>query len=340
MEYRKIMALGKSSRVVSLPIEWLKSYNLDKGDTLQISQQRNGSIIIHPITETDEEVKKITINIKANESEDSVVRRLIGAFLNGYTLITLVSDKIFTGEQQTAIRDASRRLYMMVIKSEATSIELETLIDESKASVTSCIERMHMITYSLFRDTIQAMRDWNRELVTSAKSLEEDIDQLAYLVLRIIRSASVNYHLANQLELDPIDSLDFQTLVHRIERIADYVTSMADCLNTMIENDERLPDEAKTVLVKAAEIALNSYRKAVESYLFMDVEPTNGVIDQQSEIERLYSKITPMPRYKDIADSSVLTHAVNLRENILKISDLSADIAELTIDRAYKSGAS
>jgi phosphate uptake regulator len=339
MEYRKIMALGKSSRVVSLPIEWLKSYNLDKGDTLQINRQRNGSIIIHPATKADDEIKKITLSIKADESEESVIRRLIGAFLNGYTLITLTSNKIFTGEQQAAIRVASRRLYMMVIKSEAASIELETLIDESKASVTSCIERMHMITYSLFRDTIQAMREWDRELVASAISLEEDVDQLSYLVLRIIRSASVNYHLANQLDLDPLDSLDFQTLVHRIERVADHITSMADCVNAMIEGNEQLPEEAKNVLVEAAEIALNSYGKAVECYLYMDVEPTNGIIDQQNEIEKLYSKITPLPRYKEITDTSVLTHTVNLRENILKISDLAADIAELTIDRAYKSEA-
>ncbi|TRO53994.1 phosphate uptake regulator PhoU [Candidatus Bathyarchaeota archaeon] len=339
MEYRKIMALGKSSRVVSLPIEWLKSYNLDKGDTLQITQQRNGSIIIHPVAREDDEIKKITLNIKADENENSVVRRLIGAFLNGYTLITLTSDKIFTGDQQAAIREASRRLYMMVIKSEAASIELETLIDESKASVTSCIERMHMITYSLFKDTIQAMKDWDRELIVSAISLEEDIDQLAYLVLRIIRIASVNYHLANQLNLDPLDALDFQTLVHRIERIADHITSMANCMNTMIENNERLPEQAREVLIEAAEIALNSYGKAVECYMYMDVEPTNKVIDQQSEIEQLYSKITPLPRYREITDTSVLTHTVNLRENILKISNLAADIAELTIDRAYKSEA-
>ena len=337
MEYRKIMALGKSSRVVSLPIEWLKSYNLDKGDTLQLSQQRNGSIIIHPVAQADEGVKKLIINIKAGESEDSVVRRLIGAFLNGYTLITMHSDKIFTGEQQAAIREVSRRLYMMVIKSEAASIELETLIDESKASVTSCIDRMHMITYSLFKDTIQAIKEWDRELVMSALSLEDDIDQLTYLILRIIRSASVNYRLANELDLDPLDSLDFQTLVYIIERIADYVTSMAECLNTMISNNEMLPDEAKEVLVEAAEIALSSYGKAVECYLYMDVEPTNNIIDQQIEIKKLYSKITPFPRYREITDTTALTHAVNLRENILKISNLAADIAELTIDRAYKS---
>jgi phosphate uptake regulator len=340
MEYRKIMALGKSSRVVSLPIEWLKSYNLDKGDTLQLSQQRNGSIIIHPMAHADEEIKKITIDIKASESEDSVVRRLIGAYLNGYTLITLHSDKIFTGEQQAAIREASRRLYMMVIKSEAASIELETLIDESKASVTSCIERMHMITYSLFKDTVQAMKEWNKDLVMSALSLEDDIDQLAYLVLRIIRSASVNYRLANELDLNPLDFLDFQTLVHSIEWVADHVTSMAVCLNTMITNNESLPEDAREVLFEASEIALSSYGKAVECYLYMDVEPTNSVIDQQKEIEKLYTKITPLPGYREITDTTALTHTVNLREYILKISNLAADIAELTIDRAYKSESS
>jgi len=31
-----------------------------------------------------------------------------------------------------------------------------------------------------------------------------------------------------------------------------------------------------------------------------------------------------------------LTHIVTVRENIMRISNLTADIAELTIDRAYQ----
>jgi len=336
MERRKIMALGKSSRVVSLPKEWLRRNQLDQGDTVTYQIHRNGTLIIRSTPDGSDEPKRIELSVGENERPESITRRIIGAFLDGYSIIVLSSEKIFTVSQQTAIRDIVRRLYMMVINSEAKRTELETLIDESKASVSSCIERMHLITYSMLRDTIESLRNWDAGLVNSVISLEDDVDQLSYLVLRIIRSAAVRPSLANELGLDPLDCLDYQTLVNLIERVADSVMNIAGSMSLMIEERLSLPGEAQAILVNAAEIAFDSYSKAVECYLHMDVEPTNRVIDRQEDIRRLYMEITPLPRFSDAYDAPVLGNIVTIRESIMKISDLAADIAELTIDRAYK----
>jgi len=336
MEHRKIMALGKSSRVVSLPKEWLRVNQLSQGSTVTVYMQGDGSLVIYPVSEKSDEVKRIELGVLKSESVESVTRRIIGAYLDGYSHIVLSSEKIFTLDQQTAIRAIIRRLYMMVINSEAKRIELETLIDESKASVSSCVERMHLITYSMFRDTIKSLKDWDPNLINSVISLEDDVDQLTYLVLRILRSAAVKPGLANELKLDPLDCLDYQTLVHRVEWAADNVINIAECLRYMMEGGLRLPSEARSVLLNAAEIAFESYGKAVECYLHLDIEPTNGIIDKQGEIRRLYMEITPLPKFSETYDTSVLTNIMTIRENIMKISDLAADIAELTIDRAYK----
>jgi len=336
MEHRKIMALGKSSRVVSLPKEWLKMNGLNQGDTVSVHVHGDGSLVIHPTPDRGDEPKRIELNVSEYERPESITRRIIGAFLDGYSIVVLSSEKIFTVDQQTAIRDIVRRLYMMVINSEAKRIELETLIDESKASVSSCVERMHLITYSMLRDTIESLRTWDSELVNSVISLEDDVDQLNYLVLRIIRSAAVKPSLANELGLNPLDCLDYQTLVNLIERVADSVISIAGSLSQMIEEQRSLKAETQTVLVNAAEIAFDSYSRAVECYLHMDVEPTNSVIDRQDDIRKLYMEITPLPRLSEARDAPVLTNIITIRENIMKISDLAADIAELTIDHAYK----
>jgi phosphate uptake regulator len=336
MEHRKIMALGKSSRVISLPKEWLKRNQLDQGDTVTYQIHGDGSLIVRPTPDRGTEPKRIELSVGEDERPESITRRIIGAFLDGYSIIVLSSERIFTVGQQTAIRDIVRRLYMMVINSEAKRTELETLIDESKASVSSCVERMHLITYSMLRDTIESLRNWDAGLVNSVISLEDDVDQLNYLVLRIIRSAAVKPSLANELGLDPLDCLDYQALVNHIERAADCVIGIAESLSRMIEERLSLPQEAQAILVNAAEIAFDSYSKAVECYLHMDIEPTNGVIDRQDDIRRLYMEITPLPRFSEAYDAPVLSNIVTIRENVMKISDLAADIAELTIDRAYK----
>lgn len=68
----------------------------------------------------------------------------------------------------------------------------------------------------------------------------------------------------------------------------------------------------------------------------MDVGPTNDVIDTQGKIRNLFSGITPLPIHGDADDVSTLTNIVTIRENIMRINNLTADIAELTIDRTYQ----
>jgi len=336
MDQRKIMALGKSSRVISLPKTWLSRNNLEQGDRVSLTIQNDGSLVVHPTTDAREEKREIHLAVEANESEDSIIRRIIGSYLDGYTVIKLTSGRIFTVGQQTAIRKIVGSLYMMIVESDASSIVLQTLIDESKASVISGIERMHLITHSMCRDILISMKNWDVELARSVVSLEDDVDQLMYFLLRLIRGAAISPSLSNQLGLDMIDCLDFQTLVHRIERIADHATNIANCAIALIESTDGLPEDVMRTLMKSAETAFNSYEGAVNGYLTKNVETTNAIIDTQKDIIELYREITPLPHLGEPYDTSILSNIITIRESIMKISHHVADIAELTIDRAYK----
>jgi len=224
----------------------------------------------------------------------------------------------------------------MIIESDASRIMLETLIDESKVSVPSGIERMHMITISMCRDILSSMKNWNEGLARSVVSLEDDVDQLMFLFLRSIRSAAISPSLANQLGLDALDCLDYQTLVHRIERIADLATSIANDVIALIDSKIGVPENVLTALVGAFEIAFTSYDMAVQSFLSKDVSLSNDIIDKQKEIDDIFIGITPLPLFGKPNDISSLSHVIYIRENIRRISHDAADIAELTIDRAYK----
>lgn len=331
------MALGQSSRAITLPKAWLKRNSLDKGDRVSLYIQHDGSLVVHPAAEVREDVRRIHLDVEADESQDSIIRRIIGSFLDGYSIIELTSKRIFTVSQQKAIRQIVATLYMMIIESKASSIVLETLIDESKASVSSGIRRMHAITYSMCLDILESMKSWDEDLARSVVSLEDDVDQLMFLLLRLIRSAAISPSLANQLGLDPLDCLDYQTLVHIIEHTADHATSIANCLIALIENKISIPKKVITTIIRAAEISFNSYNMAVQCYLSKDIDPTNEIIDKQKEIEERYMGVTLLPLFGESYETSILSNIITIRDCIIKISHNAADIAELTIDRAYKS---
>ena len=101
---RKIMSLGKSSMVISLPKDWVQINGLKKGDSVSFNIQRDRSLVIYPGALKKSEPKEITLSVGSNEEELLISQKILGAFLNGYSDIILTSEKIFSVSQTKAIR--------------------------------------------------------------------------------------------------------------------------------------------------------------------------------------------------------------------------------------------
>jgi phosphate uptake regulator len=323
-ERRKIVALGRSSLVVSMPKAWLELHGLGKGDEVSLDVQPDGSLVIQSMLEQGGRRREIHLAVKTE------------AFLDGCTVVKLSSGEVFSPGQQRAVREIAGRLYMMVQVSEARSIVLQTLVDESQASLASSVERMHVIAYSMCRDILEAFRKGDVGLARSVLSLEDDIDQLMFLLLRLIRRVAVDPVLGRKLGLSTLDCLEYQTLVFTIERIGDHATSMAESVIRVVESGIDVPGGVRIVLLKAAEIVFSSYDQAVQGYLSRNIEYTNEIIDGQGVIGDLYLDVTPLPMFGESGETSVLSDVINIRESLKKISHHAARIAELTIDRAYR----
>ncbi len=334
LEHRKLMSLG-ASLVVTLPKPWLTSNKLQKGGTVSMRVQRDQTLLISPGVDVQEEKDILNLPIDADVTGNSIVRSIVAGFLDGYSSILITSSKFLNFDQQRAIREISRSLHMMIVKSDASQITLETLLDESRMSIDTSIERLHFITYSMCRDIINSLKNPDKGRIVSVISLEDDVDNLTFLILRMIRLAAIRPALASKLGIDPIDCLDIQTLVHRIERIADHATIMANSLIDLTEEGVEISQEVLSILLESANIAFASYDQAVTSFLLRDVTNTDDVIDKENEIEDLYLKITPLPYEGGLKDTSSISNIVLIRESIRKISHYAADIAELTINRTY-----
>ena len=72
---RKIMSLGKSSLVISLPKEWMQLNDLKKGDSVSFNIQRDRSLVVYPSAFKKSEPKEITLSIGQNEEELLITRK-------------------------------------------------------------------------------------------------------------------------------------------------------------------------------------------------------------------------------------------------------------------------
>lgn len=334
MEKRKLMALGKSSLVIAIPKHWMKKNDLKRGDYVSLNVRNDGSLNVYPGTEVKKE-RKITLSFSVEEDGNSITRHIISCYLNGYTTIQLLSKNVFTAGQHGAIRSVVQTLYMRIMESNSRKITINTMLDESMGSLKSGIERMNLITCSMCSDTLASIKNWDKDLAQSIISLEDDVDQFSYLHLRLIRMASQDSALAKDLEINILDCLDCQTLVHRIEQVADHITNIANRLIILFDTKIHLPKNALKIIIEMAEIAFDSYYKATEAFLLKNVDETNEIIDKQKEIESLREEMTPL-LYGNMDKNNLFTcNLCSIIDSIDRISECAADIAELAIDRTY-----
>ena len=333
---RRIMSLGRSSMVISLPKNWMQLNELKKGDAVSVAIQRDRSLVVYPSAQKKATVKEITLSIGQNEDETLITQKLIGAFLNGYSGFTLIAEKIFSVPQRKAIRNMAGRLYMRIMESDSKGVYIQTLSDESKASLEQAIQRMHLISYSMCEDVFTSLKNRDVALAKSVFSLDDDVDHFAFFILRLLRSAAQDTALANELRIDPLDCMDHQTLVYRIEHAADYTADIAQHIIMLEGSKQKIPDDVLELMVTAGTAAVDLYVKSVNAFFSKDIPFSVEIMKHQQQIEKLDKEIAVKSFTGKHKNAELVCSICSIRDKIKRIADCAANIAEIAVNRAFK----
>jgi phosphate uptake regulator len=333
---RRIVSLGRSSMVISLPKNWMQLNELKKGDAVSLAIQRDRSLVVYPSAQKKAIPKEITLRIAQNEDEMLITQKIIGAFLNGYSGVTLISEKIFSVPQRKAIRNMAGRLYMRIMESDSKGVYIQTLTDESKASLEQAIQRMHLISYSMCEDTFTSLKNNDIALAKSVFSLDDDVDHFSFFILRLLRNAAQDTTLANELHLDPLDCMDHQTLVYRIEHAADYTADIARHIIMLDGSQQKIPDNVLELMVSAGTFAVDLYVKAVNAFFSKDISFSVEIMKYQHRIEKLDQEIAIKSFAGEHRNAELVCGICSIRDNIKRIADCAANIAEIAVNRGFK----
>ena len=331
---RRIMSLGRSSMVISLPKNWMVLNELNKGDVVSYAIQRDRSLVVYPGSKKPAP-KEITLKIGQNEDETLLSQKIIGSFLNGYSGITLISEKIFSVPQRKTIRNIAGRLYMRIMESDSKGVYLQTLSDESKASLDQAIQRMHLISYSMCEDVFNSLKNNDISLAKSVFSLDDDVDSFAFFILRILRNAAQDPVLANELRVDPLDCMDYQSLVYRIEHASDYIADIASHIIMLNGVGQKIPDDLLELLVNEGMEVVDLYVKAVNAFFQRDVSFSVDIMKHKPRIDKLDQEIATKS-FVGQKNAELICGICSIREDIKRIAEYAANVAEITVNRAFK----
>ncbi|MHA1341263.1 MAG: PhoU domain-containing protein [Promethearchaeota archaeon] len=335
MEQRKIIQLGKSSLVISLPKEWINRTRLKQGDFISLSMENDGSLRLSPIRTEERIQKKIELQIQPNEEKGSLIRSIIGSYLNGYTDINLVAKGSFSTSQHMSIRKIAHRLYIRILEADSKHIYMTVFGDESNIEFTSYIKRMYKISYSMVKDAFEALLNKDLTLARNIYTLSEDVDHFYIFLIRLLRRTALDPSMCKKINIAPLDCQDFTLLINRINHVANHAATIAKQLISLEGKKLVIPDKILKTIYEAGKLATKMYEEAFKAFFDENRDNANAVIKKEKEIDDYIISIASQTfTTKDINVMTVCA-LCSIRDILKRVSDRAVAIAEHAITRSF-----
>jgi len=329
LERRKVQLVGGSTYIVSLPKKWARELGLSSGDPVGIVPQADGSLILVPRPSEREARPETRIELDESTRQSWIAREIISSYLNGFERILICSRSQISPAQRSEIIRVERKLVgLETVEETANEVVLESLLRIQDLEVWRGIARAHAIAASMQKDSVGALIQGDEQLARDVIKRDDEVDRLYFLIIRQLRLAAKNPEIAYSLSLRPIDCLDLQSAIKRIEHIADHAQNIAERSKPL--SGQPLPPPIRDDLLTISGIARSIYEGAGRSLLDGDLSTANQVVNRRSEMKAYCSKFRKSLLRLDLSRNLALNAVVDSLE---RIADYGTDIAEVVINR-------
>ncbi|MDO8655597.1 MAG: AbrB/MazE/SpoVT family DNA-binding domain-containing protein [Nanoarchaeota archaeon] len=188
---RRIIKLGQATYVTSLPSKWVRQFDLDKGDYLELEEKGN-SIILS--TQKNTPTSEITLDLKKINTR--LISMLVqSVYILGYDKIILLHDPAIH-EYKTAKKVKSTEFIQTLLNKRFIGAEIveqtetKTVVMDlggiSEQTSEQVFNRIIFLTKALTQDCLQAIRDKNQEVLSSIPFKTDNIQRFLIYYQRII----------------------------------------------------------------------------------------------------------------------------------------------------------
>jgi phosphate uptake regulator len=279
-----------------------------------------------------ERVRKVIININQGEKPESVVRRLISSYVNGYNIIQIHSnEKRIDLETRFAIKDFVRKKLVgtEILSDLPNELTLQILLSYSELSVKDALRRMSIIASSMHKDAVQTLSTDNPRIAKEIVAMDDEVDRFSFYVIRMLNVASMDAHVLKESGIKtPRQLLGYRLITKSVERMADHATNIAQnrlALHLVPINEDILGE-----LNGISGSAIKVFEAAMESLFnedYADADKTmEATEDTRGMEEEVIHKIVKFAPVEEVPQLRLIV------ESIVRTSEYGADIAEAVLN--------
>ncbi len=227
METRKVQEMGHGTVLVSLPKKWAKNNGIAGGTTVAVEEISPRRLLIHPIESGLVRPKEVKIEYP-RENLAYVINEITGAYLLGYETIKVAGKQVIAREDREQLRSAIRRLVgLETMDEDAKSITTQFLPEPSALDPEKIVRRMASLTQGMLRDTRDGLVERDQKVLSLVSERDDEVDRLYFLLVRAIRTATIDPVIAERYHLEPVECLDYRVLASFLESLGDTIAELS-----------------------------------------------------------------------------------------------------------------
>jgi phosphate uptake regulator len=236
-------------------------------------------------------------------------------------MIRIKASSQISFEDADRIKKAMRKLVgLEIVDEDGFHISAQFLLDADTLDAEKILRRMSAIVAGMYRDMLEAIKlKQNSSIRKVISGRDDEVDRQYFLLVRLIRSATMDQKLAGKLNLSNIDILDYRIAAHLLESAGDYIVDLANAIDL-----SRI--KAVYKIVEAGILVEKMHEKSVAAFVNKNRSESNAVVKMYDNFIEIINSIKSSVDSKNV-DSTVTV--LNLIYSMDKIARCWVDVADL-----------
>jgi phosphate uptake regulator len=332
-DVRKVQLTGGSTYIISLPKKWVEQVGIAKGSMVNITQRDDLTLLLQPQrSKGDEETRRAMIDVSDEMTPESLMRRVVSAYLVGYNIIQIRNPlKRIDMVQRYTVKDFTRKKLVgtEILSDLPNELILQVLLSHEELSVRDALRRMSLIAASMHRDAIATLALDDPQLAKEIISVDDEVDRFSFYIIRLLKAAVADTHVLREIGLkSPRECLGYRLLTKSIERMADHASKIAQYSLSLVLNS--VSGEVMRELRGLSEAALRVFEESVDALFEEDYGAADRVMELAGRTRRMEAgAVQKIIKYASPEDVPSLRLIL---ESILRTSEYGSDIAEIVLN--------
>jgi phosphate uptake regulator len=323
---------------MSLPKKWVSENQLTKGSVIKVREEDGGLLSIIPaeMSTTQKKMDEATIKVTSKDLPGAIIRKTVSTYLVGYNLIHLRAEnqKQLSAKQRHEVKNFSRGMLVgtEIVTDTPEELTLQVLLSYPELSIQSALRRMSIITASMHRDAMTALRELDHQQAKEVASTDNEVDRFNLYIVRQLKTAIQNPRIIKEIGLQNArDCLGYRLVTKSVERAADHAANIA---NNVLQLTKQIDKETLNRLEEMSSIAVSMFETAIEALFRHDYAMAESIVERIDDVVCLEKDAVVSSRKMDIEEAPYLRLII---ESIRRTAEYASDIAEIVLNLTVQS---